>query len=85
MFHGFSRFSRALLACTLAVLAGAARVYEATYSYPFQNHACMEVMNATALYTPEKCEVWTPTQNAPRGSIRTSGSWRSRTARAGTS
>jgi isoquinoline 1-oxidoreductase beta subunit len=46
-----------------AALAGAARVYEATYSYPFQNHACMEVMNATALYTPEKCEVWTPTQN----------------------
>ncbi|RYE34569.1 MAG: xanthine dehydrogenase family protein molybdopterin-binding subunit [Hyphomicrobiales bacterium] len=46
-----------------AALAGAARVYEATYSYPFQNHACMETMNATALYTPEKCEVWTPTQN----------------------
>ena len=41
----------------------AARVVEATYSYPFQNHACMETMNATALYTPEKCEVWTPTQN----------------------
>ena len=46
-----------------AALAGAARVVEATYSYPFQNHACMETMNATALYTPEKCEVWTPTQN----------------------
>ncbi|MCU4178491.1 xanthine dehydrogenase family protein molybdopterin-binding subunit [Bosea sp. BH3] len=44
-------------------LAGAARVIEASYSYPFQNHACMETMNATALYTPEKCEVWTPTQN----------------------
>ncbi len=36
---------------------------EATYSYPFQNHACMEPMNATALWTPEKCEVWCPTQN----------------------
>ncbi len=46
-----------------AALAGAARVIEASYSYPFQNHACMETMNATALYTPEKCEVWTPTQN----------------------
>jgi isoquinoline 1-oxidoreductase beta subunit len=23
----------------------------------------MEVMNATALWTPERCEVWTPTQN----------------------
>ncbi|MCZ8040938.1 MAG: molybdopterin-dependent oxidoreductase [Beijerinckiaceae bacterium] len=44
-------------------IAGAARTIEAVYSYPFQNHACMETMNATALYTPEKCEVWTPTQN----------------------
>lgn len=46
-----------------AAIANAARTIEAVYSYPFQNHACMEVMNATALYTPEKCEVWTPTQN----------------------
>jgi isoquinoline 1-oxidoreductase beta subunit len=46
-----------------AALAGAARTVEQVYSYPFQNHACMEVMNATALYTPERCEVWTPTQN----------------------
>jgi isoquinoline 1-oxidoreductase beta subunit len=44
-------------------IAGAAKKVEATYSYPFQNHACMEPMNATALYTPEKCEVWCPTQN----------------------
>ncbi|CAN7159525.1 molybdopterin cofactor-binding domain-containing protein [Bosea sp. LjRoot237] len=44
-------------------IANAARVVEQVYSYPFQNHACMEVMNATALYTPERCEVWTPTQN----------------------
>jgi isoquinoline 1-oxidoreductase beta subunit len=44
-------------------IANAARVIEQVYSYPFQNHACMEVMNATALYTPERCEVWTPTQN----------------------
>ncbi|MBS7543084.1 molybdopterin cofactor-binding domain-containing protein, partial [Ancylobacter oerskovii] len=27
------------------------------------NHATMEPMNATALYTDEKCEVWVPTQN----------------------
>jgi isoquinoline 1-oxidoreductase subunit beta len=46
-----------------AAIAGAARKVEAVYSYPFQNHACMEVMNATALYTPERCEVWAPTQN----------------------
>lgn len=46
-----------------SAIANAARVVEQVYSYPFQNHACMEVMNATALYTPERCEVWTPTQN----------------------
>ena len=33
------------------------------YSFPFQNHATMETMNATAKWTPERCEVWTPTQN----------------------
>jgi isoquinoline 1-oxidoreductase beta subunit len=46
-----------------AAIAGAARTLEAVYSYPYQNHACMETMNATARYTPDKCEVWTPTQN----------------------
>jgi len=44
-------------------IAAAARKVEAVYSYPHQNHACMEVMNATAKWTPERCEVWTPTQN----------------------
>ncbi|MFH6785440.1 MULTISPECIES: xanthine dehydrogenase family protein molybdopterin-binding subunit [Methylobacterium] len=44
-------------------LKGAARVVEATYAYPFQNHATMEPMNATARWTPDRCEVWTPTQN----------------------
>jgi isoquinoline 1-oxidoreductase beta subunit len=44
-------------------LAGAAKVVEATYSYPYQNHAPMEPMNATALYTPDRCEVWCSTQN----------------------
>src|SRR5207237_9037341 len=46
-----------------AAIAGAAKKVEAVYSYPYQNHATMEPMNATALYTPEKCEVWAPTQN----------------------
>jgi isoquinoline 1-oxidoreductase beta subunit len=46
-----------------AAIAGAAKKVEAVYAYPYQNHACMEPMNATALYTPEKCEVWTSTQN----------------------
>ncbi len=44
-------------------LAGAAKKVEAVYAYPFQNHACMEPMNITARYTPERCEVWGPTQN----------------------
>ncbi len=44
-------------------MAGAARKIEAIYSYPHQNHACMETMNATARYTPTRCEVWAPTQN----------------------
>ena len=46
-----------------AALAKAPRRVEAVYSYPYQNHATMETMNATAKWTPERCEVWTPTQN----------------------
>ncbi|MBC7513899.1 MAG: xanthine dehydrogenase family protein molybdopterin-binding subunit [Herminiimonas sp.] len=46
-----------------AALATATRKIEAVYSYPYQNHATMETMNATAKWTPERCEVWTPTQN----------------------
>src|SRR5215211_3055887 len=46
-----------------AALANAAKKVEAVYSYGYQAHACMEPLNATALYTPEKCEVWTSTQD----------------------
>jgi len=46
-----------------AALAGAAKKIEAVYSYPYQNHVCMEPMNATARFTPDKCEVWVPTQD----------------------
>jgi len=46
-----------------AAIAGSARKIEAVYSYPHQNHVCMETMNATVKWTPDKCEVWVPTQN----------------------
>jgi isoquinoline 1-oxidoreductase subunit beta len=45
-------------------IAGAARKYTADYSYPYLNHATMEPMNATALYTANKVDVWGPSQNA---------------------
>jgi len=44
-------------------LKTAANKVEATYRYPYQNHATMEPMNATARWTKDKCEVWCPTQN----------------------
>jgi isoquinoline 1-oxidoreductase subunit beta len=44
-------------------IAKAAKKVEAVYANPYQNHAPMEPMNATAVWTPDKCEVWTGTQN----------------------
>jgi isoquinoline 1-oxidoreductase beta subunit len=46
-----------------AAIEKSAKKIEAVYSYPYQNHATMEPMNATAKWTPDKCEVWCPTQN----------------------
>ena len=47
-----------------AAIAGAAKKVEAVYGFPYQHHATMEPMNATALWTSDRCEVWTATQNA---------------------
>ena len=44
--------------------AAAPKKVEAVYSTPFLSHAGMEPMNATVRYTPERAEVWVPTQNA---------------------
>jgi len=44
-------------------IEASAKVIEATYAYPYQNHAPMEPMNATARWTQQHCEVWCPTQN----------------------
>ncbi len=46
-----------------AAFASSARVVEAVYKVPSQNHATMEPMNATAVWTKDRCEVWCPTQN----------------------
>ena len=48
---------------TAAAFASADRMVEAVYKCPSQNHAPMEPMNATAVYTSDRCEVWCPTQN----------------------
>ena len=44
--------------------AASSQKLEAVYSTPFVTHACMEPMNCTVLYTPEKAEAWVPSQNA---------------------
>src|SRR3712207_1065362 len=38
-------------------------LFRSVYGYPYQHHATMEPMNATALWTADRCEVWTATQN----------------------
>lgn len=45
------------------VQAAGGKVITATYAFPYQNHATMEPMNATARWTADRCEVWVPTQN----------------------
>jgi isoquinoline 1-oxidoreductase beta subunit len=45
-------------------MANAAKKVEAVYAYPYQNHATMEPMNTTVLYTADRCEAWVPTQVA---------------------
>jgi isoquinoline 1-oxidoreductase beta subunit len=47
-----------------AAFNSAAKKIEAVYAVPYQYHGAMEPLNATVLYTPDKCEVWTGSQNA---------------------
>ena len=47
-----------------SALDGAAQVVEADYHFPWQHHATMEPMNATALVTDDRAEVWVATQDA---------------------
>ncbi|MBU3582480.1 xanthine dehydrogenase family protein molybdopterin-binding subunit [Polynucleobacter sp. 15G-AUS-farblos] len=46
-----------------AALASASKTVEATYFYPYLNHATLEPQTATAKWTPDSCEAWVPTQD----------------------
>ena len=47
----------------LGAISGAVKKIDAIYTAPYWHHVTMEPMNCTAKWTPEKCEVWVPTQN----------------------
>jgi isoquinoline 1-oxidoreductase beta subunit len=46
-----------------AGISAASKKIEATYFYPFLNHATLEPQTATAKWTADSCEAWVPTQD----------------------
>jgi isoquinoline 1-oxidoreductase beta subunit len=51
-----------------AALAGAHKVVEAAYHYPFLSHINLEPQNCTAHFANGRVEIWAPTQNPAPGS-----------------
>ncbi len=45
-------------------LSASTKTLDATYSFPYLAHACMEVLNCTVDLTATACEIWAPTQAA---------------------
>ena len=43
--------------------ADSSKTIEAQFFYPFLNHAPLEPMNATAVWTTDSCRAWVPTQD----------------------
>ncbi len=50
-----------------AALASAAKIIEASYTYPFVAHATMEPQNCTAHFSEGGLEIWTTSQNPGSG------------------
>ncbi|HEX6260568.1 MAG TPA: molybdopterin cofactor-binding domain-containing protein [Woeseiaceae bacterium] len=48
---------------TLGIIAASDRVVTSEYHRPYETHARMEPINATVSVTPERVDVWSPTQN----------------------
>lgn len=48
----------------LKAIATAAKKIEAVYSVPFTAHTTMEPMNCTVKLSPDRADIWIPTQNA---------------------
>jgi isoquinoline 1-oxidoreductase beta subunit len=48
---------------TLAAIAAAKKIVSAEYYRPYETHARMEPINATVSVTPDRVDVWSPTQD----------------------